>query len=333
MKKLQEIVIGTFFLIVLVIAGIHSLFETIFGDPEEVIQKPQKQIEAVKEKKPPQKAVTPPKKEVAQKKIPVKTTSSIPKTPPPTNPNQTRVLKVVDGDTIEIMWNNKREKVRIKGLDTPEVKDPRYPVQCYGEKASQKAKDLLSGKIITVETDNSRGKYGRLLAYIRLKSGEDFGEKMIREGYAWHYRTFPHERMSVYDKAEIEARDNNRGLWAPDTCAGKKTAKATSSPPKTSKPVSTASSKTTKPLSKTVSPPAKKITKTPPPAPPKPEPEFPLVAPSAGCICTHNKYNCSDFETHTEAQAIFECCQKQGKGDIHKLDRDKNGIACEGLKK
>ncbi len=53
---------------------------------------------------------------------------------------------------------------------------------------------------------------------------------------------------------------------------------------------------------------------------------------SAGavCDCSYNRYNCKDFSGHTAAQACYDYCISLGKGDIHQLDGDKNGIACEG---
>ena len=48
-------------------------------------------------------------------------------------------------------------------------------------------------------------------------------------------------------------------------------------------------------------------------------------------ICSHNHYNCADFNTQAEAQAVMFYCKSQGKGDIHYLDGDKNGVACESL--
>jgi len=50
----------------------------------------------------------------------------------------------------------------------------------------------------------------------------------------------------------------------------------------------------------------------------------------AVCDCSSNKYNCKDFSGHDAAQACYEYCISLGKGDIHQLDGDKNGIACEG---
>jgi len=48
------------------------------------------------------------------------------------------------------------------------------------------------------------------------------------------------------------------------------------------------------------------------------------------CSCSGNIYNCSDFSSHAGAQACFDYCVQQGVGDIHKLDRDHDGLACEG---
>lgn len=53
--------------------------------------------------------------------------------------------------------------------------------------------------------------------------------------------------------------------------------------------------------------------------------------PSGPCLCDSDRYNCSDFSTHAAAQACFDYCVSLGRGDIHKLDRDNNGVACESL--
>jgi len=133
------------------------------------------------------------------------------------------IVEVVDGDTVKVKRSLKTETIRIIGIDTPETKDPRYPVQCFGKEATNKAKELLDGKRVILETKEERDKYGRLLAYIRVDR-EDFGENMIGGGFAFHYRQYPHDRMEAYDKAENFARENDRGLWRQDTCNGQKTA-------------------------------------------------------------------------------------------------------------
>jgi micrococcal nuclease len=76
-------------------------------------------------------------------------------------------------------------------------------------------------------------------------------------------------------------------------------------------------------------------------APPTLEYTAPLATPlatqpaggggTAVCSCTGDLYNCKDFKTQREAQACHDYCKSQGRGDIHRLDGDKDGIACEGL--
>lgn len=53
--------------------------------------------------------------------------------------------------------------------------------------------------------------------------------------------------------------------------------------------------------------------------------------PAAVCNCSGDLYNCSDFSTHAAAQACFNYCVGQGAGDIHGLDGDGDGDACESL--
>jgi len=62
----------------------------------------------------------------------------------------------------------------------------------------------------------------------------------------------------------------------------------------------------------------------------EPEEEF-MVIDGIEYDCTYNRYNCEDFPTHADAQTIYQYCISEGKGDIHRLDRDVDGLACEGL--
>ncbi|MBN1877496.1 MAG: excalibur calcium-binding domain-containing protein, partial [Anaerolineae bacterium] len=45
----------------------------------------------------------------------------------------------------------------------------------------------------------------------------------------------------------------------------------------------------------------------------------------------YDRYNCADLVTHANAQACFNYCVAQGRGDVHKLDRDNDNVACETL--
>ena len=128
----------------------------------------------------------------------------------------TRVLRVVDGDTLQILLPGKKtDTVRIIGIDAPETKDPRKPVQCFGPEASAAMHALADGKTITLETrpGDDRDKYHRLLRYASI-NGRDIGAEMIEEGYARSYRLFPHPRTELYNRLETEAKAAHRGLWA-----------------------------------------------------------------------------------------------------------------------
>lgn len=48
-------------------------------------------------------------------------------------------------------------------------------------------------------------------------------------------------------------------------------------------------------------------------------------------VCSSNTYNCTDFSNHSEAQQVYDYCKAQVGTDIHKLDGDSNGLACESL--
>src|SRR6266403_1155243 len=79
-------------------------------------------------------------------------------------PGLWHVAHAVDGDTIDVTLNGKKETVRLLGLDTPETPDPRKPVQCFGEAAAAHTKQLLEGKNVRLEPDPSdtdRDKYNR----------------------------------------------------------------------------------------------------------------------------------------------------------------------------
>jgi endonuclease YncB( thermonuclease family) len=134
------------------------------------------------------------------------------------------VVEVVDGDTLKINISGKTETLRLIGLDTPETVDPRKPVQCFGREASNKAKELLSGKKVRIEKDSTQGeldKYGRTLAYVYREDGLFYNKYMIEQGYAHEYTySTPYKYQAEFKAAEKSARENQRGLWSPNTCNG-----------------------------------------------------------------------------------------------------------------
>lgn len=125
------------------------------------------------------------------------------------------VTRIIDGDTIDVrLTTGKIARVRIVGIDTPETVDPRKPVQCFGKEASQHMKALVEEKEVQLQTkpDEDKDKYGRLLRYVQL-GGNDIGASMIRDGYAFSYKWFPHPRMELYNGLEKAARERGSGLW------------------------------------------------------------------------------------------------------------------------
>ncbi len=134
-----------------------------------------------------------------------------------------QVDKVVDGDTIKIIIGDQKQTVRLLGIDTPEVVDPRKTVQCFGKQASEKTKALVMGKIVVLESDPTQGdqdKYGRLLRYVYLEDGTFINDVLVREGYAheYTYQSKPYKYQEQFIDAEKEAQEQKKGLWADDAC-------------------------------------------------------------------------------------------------------------------
>lgn len=123
-----------------------------------------------------------------------------------------KVQRVVDGDTV-ILENLGR--VRLIGVDTPETKDPRKPVQYFGKEASQFLTDLLSNRHVRVEYDQNKiDKFKRTLAYLYLEDGTFINAEIIKQGYGHAYTRFPFRHLEDFRKYEKQARKARVGLWA-----------------------------------------------------------------------------------------------------------------------
>lgn len=212
------------------------------------------------------------------------------------------VVKVVDGDTIDVSIDGKVERLRLIGINTPETVDPKKPVECFGIEASNKAKKELEGKKVLLESDssqNERDKYNRLLRYVFLEDGTNFNLTMISEGYAYEYTyALPYKYQSEFKEAQIKASEEKNGLWG-SVCNGSTTQ-------------STSTAELSVPTG--ISP---SVNSVPTPT-------------NTGYECSSNTYNCSDFSTHNEAQKVYLACGGISN-DIHRLDRDGDGSVCETL--
>ena len=148
-----------------------------------------------------------------------------------------KVLRVVDGDAIHIDYNGKDEKVRFIGLDTPETKDPRKPIQCFGREATVKMTELAENKNVRLEFDKTQGerdKYGRILAFVYSKDSKNLAYEMIRQGYGneYTYNSNPYKYQNEFKEAARKAREENKGLWTENTCVGDATKPADTPAPK-----------------------------------------------------------------------------------------------------
>ena len=132
--------------------------------------------------------------------------------PSPTAKASTAAVKrVIDGDTVELTTS---EKIRLIGVDTPETKDPRKPVQYFGKEATAFTQRLVEGKRVRLEYDQQRqDKYGRTLAYVYLDDGTFVNAEIIRQGYGFAYTRFPFTYLEQFRQLEREAREAKRGLW------------------------------------------------------------------------------------------------------------------------
>jgi micrococcal nuclease len=127
---------------------------------------------------------------------------------PVTIESQARVVRVIDGDTIEIAGG---AHVRYIGMDTPEI----YPeVEFYGPEAKAKNIELVEGKLVTLEKDVSEtDKYGRLLRYVYV-DGVFVNGELVRLGYAEAVSYPPDTRYQwQLEQLEKEAKAAKLGIW------------------------------------------------------------------------------------------------------------------------
>lgn len=134
--------------------------------------------------------------------------------------------RVIDGDTFELSDGT---RIRLLGVDTPEVVDPRKDVQWFGKEASRKLKEWIEGETVCLRQDPDKtqniDKYGRLLRYAWKGISENqalnqetphgffVNAELIKQGYGFAYTKYPFQYMEDFRRYEREARENNRGLW------------------------------------------------------------------------------------------------------------------------
>jgi len=135
-------------------------------------------------------------------------------------PSQTESLRcevvkdsIYDGDTFRVKCDGREEKIRLCGIDAPELKQP------PGIEARNYLRGILAkaqGRVIVIEMD--RDKYGRTVAEVLFDTPEgeqSVQEEMLKAGMAYHYKQYSgncHNR-DVFDAAEEIGRSQQRGVW------------------------------------------------------------------------------------------------------------------------
>lgn len=132
-------------------------------------------------------------------------------------PGSATVVRVVDGDTVDLRIGGATETARLLGIDTPETVKPGAPVDCFGPEASARTKELLpAGTAVRVTRDvEARDRYQRLLVYL-VRSRDDLfvNRSLVADGFARVLNIAPNQaHRADLARAAAEARATGRGLW------------------------------------------------------------------------------------------------------------------------
>lgn len=138
----------------------------------------------------------------------------------PTGESSAQIVRAVDGDTLLVRQDGAEQRVRVLGINTPEVFGAK---QCGGESASRAAKRWAAeNQIVTLRSDPAapdRDKYGRLLRYVEpprmeLQPGEDLSGQQVRSGNALVAAYGQDlEKLAELRRFERQAKRAGRGLW------------------------------------------------------------------------------------------------------------------------
>ncbi len=112
-----------------------------------------------------------------------------------------KVVRIIDGDTIEVNHENKLTRIRFFGIDAPELK------QSFGKQSKEALSGILSGKQVEIIYKN-KDTYGRIVAIVKLNN-VDINRFLVSKGYAWADTYY----SNAYIKEQENAKKNHLGLW------------------------------------------------------------------------------------------------------------------------
>lgn len=209
--------------------------------------------------------------------------------PPGCEPAQ--LQRVIDGDTFVAVVDGREERVRLIGIDAPELDARTNEARSFALKAASRLTELLQGEAFCLERDVSeRDRFGRLLRYVWRDDGTLVNEAMVAAGLAV-VATFPPDVKHIASRllpAQTAARSAGLGVW---------------------RAVETPASGTELPDNGSGGPQE-------------------AFSPPACYVPGDNTCNCSDFSSRAHAQWFHETLDPY---DVNKLDGDGDGLACESL--
>lgn len=203
------------------------------------------------------------------------------------------VAKVVDGDTLAIQIDGQSQTIRLIGIDTPETVHPSKPVECFGVEASNRAKAVLTGAQVGIEKDPTQGDYDK---YNRL-----LAYVILEDGTNFN-------KLMIEEGYAYEYTYNSSYKYQNEF----KLAQQQAQTDKRGLWADGACEEEVVSESIII------------------EEAQPTNQNTGNYNCSANVYNCTDFSTHDEAQNVFMICGGINN-DIHRLDRDGDGNACESL--
>ncbi len=126
-----------------------------------------------------------------------------------------RVVRVIDGDTIWVQGSGNVEKIRLLGIDAPEMNYGKGRPECGATEATRALRARLDGKRVSLER-HGRDDYGRTLAIVLDPSAprdRNVNEWLLREGYAELFRKARHPDREKFIATEREAKAKKIGMW------------------------------------------------------------------------------------------------------------------------
>lgn len=118
---------------------------------------------------------------------------------------QGKVIRVLDGDTIEVLQDKKPVRIRLANIDAPEKK------QAFGRWSTNQLKSLIAAQPVTV-TYTQTDRYGRVIGRVFTTNGIEANRYMVQIGGAWVYERYNSD--TSLPAIQNEAREQMRGLWA-----------------------------------------------------------------------------------------------------------------------